>query len=67
MWETVTTLLSRNGKFVMAFAKRKVPISIEFVLESAKKAGFAYDLEEEDAEEGIWVYLFRFQNDDDNK
>ncbi len=62
LWETVKTTMAKNGIFVMAFARRKVPISIDFVLESSLDAGFTYELAEEDAKEGIWVYLFRFQN-----
>lgn len=62
LWETVNTLLSRpDGLFVMAFARRKVPISIDFVLESATKNGFYYEMAQEDKEEGIWVYKFYFK------
>lgn len=62
LWETVKTLLSHpNGLFVMAFARRKVPISIDFVLESATNNGFAYEMAKEDKEEGIWVYKFHFK------
>jgi predicted nicotinamide N-methyase len=61
LWETVHTLLKKDGVFVMAFARRKVPVSIEMVLESAKGRGFGYELVKEDREEGIWVYLFRFE------
>jgi len=69
LWETVRTLLVPNGVFVMAFAKRKVPISIEFVLESSLEAGFVYELAREDksTEEEIFVYLFRWKSDDDTK
>lgn len=60
LWETVQTLLDEHdGVFVMAFARRKVPVSIELVLESAVEKGFEYELAKEDLEEGIWVYLFR--------
>eukprot|EP00979_Chaetoceros_neogracilis_P004668 scaffold805_cov218-Chaetoceros_neogracile.AAC.5 len=66
LWETVQTLLTRpNGIFVMAFARREVPISIQYVLDSAVTNGFVYDLMQENKEEGIWVYLFRFRNDED--
>lgn len=62
LWETVKTLISRpDGVFVMAFARRRVPISIDFVLESATKNGFEYDMVREDKEEGIWVYKFHFR------
>ena len=60
LWETIQTLLDREGVFVMAFARRKVPVSIELVLEEATKFGFDYELVKEDQEEGIWVYTFRF-------
>ena len=64
LWETVQTLLNRsNGLFVMAFAKRKVPVSIAYVLESAEKNGFSHEKVKEDTEEGIWVYLFRFKEE----
>jgi predicted nicotinamide N-methyase len=61
LWETIQTLLDNDGVFVMAFARRKVPVSIELVLESAEGHGFRYELVKEDKEEGIWVYLFRFE------
>lgn len=62
LWQTIQTLLCRKrGVFVMAFARRKVPVSREYVLESANRAGFQYELVREDTEEGIWIYLFRFQ------
>jgi len=61
LWETVQTLLTKkNGVFVMAFAKRRVPVSIEFVLQSAEEAGFTHELVSEH-HEGIWVYLFRWK------
>lgn len=61
LWETVSTLLEREGGvFVMAFARRKVPVSIDLVLEKAVESGFGYDLVKEDLEDGIWVYEFRF-------
>jgi predicted nicotinamide N-methyase len=66
LWETVTTLLRSEGVFVMAFARRKVPISIQFVLESAEKAGFTYEMAKEDLQEGIWVYQFRFKKSNDD-
>lgn len=66
LWETVQTLLTRpNGIFVMAFARREVPISIQYVLDSAVTNGFVYELMQENKEEGIWVYLFRFRDDED--
>ncbi|KAL7434788.1 hypothetical protein ACHAXM_004264 [Skeletonema potamos] len=73
LWETVQTLLLEKendddneeggggGVFVMAFARRKVPVSIDMVLEKAVELGFRYDLVKEDLEDGIWVYEFRFR------
>ena len=67
LWETVRALLKRpedgeaGGTFVMAYARRKVPVSIELVLEKAEEYGFAYELAKEDTDEGIWVYTFQFR------
>jgi len=70
LWETVRTLLKKpgdggeeGGVFVMAYARRKVPVSIELVLETAVENGFVYELVKEDKEEGIWVYVFRFSDE----
>jgi predicted nicotinamide N-methyase len=63
LWETVETLLEsreNGGAFVMAFARRKVPVSIDMLLEAAKAHGFECELVKEDQDEGIWVYVFRF-------
>ena len=68
LWETIVTLLKRpsdndeGGVFVMAYARRKVPVSIELVCEKAVENGFVYELVKEDDEEGIWVYTFRFES-----
>eukprot|EP00986_Skeletonema_menzelii_P004113 scaffold1366_cov155-Skeletonema_menzelii.AAC.21 len=62
LWETVQTLLEKkDGVFVMAFARRKVPVSIDLVLETAVEKGFRYELVKENLEDGIWVYEFRFR------
>lgn len=62
LWESVQTLLEEEGGvFVMAFARRKVPVSIDLVLEKAEEYGFGYELVKEDLEDGIWVYEFRFR------
>ena len=50
----------------MAYAKRDVPVTIDMVLESATKAGFSYELVDEDPE-GIWIYNFWWSNDDDDE
>eukprot|EP00571_Detonula_confervacea_P000451 CAMPEP_0172315650 /NCGR_PEP_ID=MMETSP1058-20130122/25873_1 /TAXON_ID=83371 /ORGANISM="Detonula confervacea, Strain CCMP 353" /LENGTH=292 /DNA_ID=CAMNT_0013029775 /DNA_START=100 /DNA_END=975 /DNA_ORIENTATION=+ len=61
LWETVETLLKKpngceeeGGVFVMAYAKRKVPVSIELVCETAVEHGFVYELVKGDDEDGIW-------------
>ena len=63
LWETVQTLLEKEGGvFIMAYARRKkVPVSIDLVLETAVEWGFGYELVKEDLEDGIWVYEFRFR------
>jgi predicted nicotinamide N-methyase len=58
LWETVDTLLHANGVFILAFAKRKVPVSIESVLESACKAGFEYTGGNVENEPDIFIYSF---------
>jgi predicted nicotinamide N-methyase len=58
LWETIQTLLSPEGIFILAFAKRRVPIQIDFVLQSAEDAGFTFEAIQEDVE-GIFVYEFR--------
>mmetsp|Transcript_56664 Transcript_56664/g.63343 ORF Transcript_56664/g.63343 Transcript_56664/m.63343 type:complete len:318 (+) Transcript_56664:58-1011(+) len=44
LWETVQKLLTPEGVFWLAFAKRKVPVTIEFVLQKAQDYGFSYEL-----------------------
>jgi hypothetical protein len=45
LWETVRQLLSYPlGVFWMAFARRKVPVTIDFVLQKAVEYGFRYKL-----------------------
>jgi len=63
LWETVRTLLTRRrgAVFVMAFAKRRVPVTIEHVLQSAEQAGFAHELALEDPT-GVWIYIFRWKD-----
>ena len=58
LWETIQTLLSSDGVFILAFAKRRVPIQIDFVLQSAEDAGFCFHAIQEDVD-GIFVYEFR--------
>jgi Lysine methyltransferase len=45
LWETIQTLLAYpRGSFWMAFARREVPVTIDFVLQKAKEHGFCYKL-----------------------
>jgi predicted nicotinamide N-methyase len=61
LWETIKTLLKeKDGVFIMAYARREVPVSIEMVLKVAVQRGFLYELVKKNDEEGIWVYAFRF-------
>jgi len=56
LWETVDTLLTPNGVFVLAFAKRKVPVAILDVLDAG--VGFESTCVRQDGDE-IFVYEFR--------
>jgi len=63
LWETVQCLLDSKGIFVFAYARRKVPVSIEDVLAAAEEAGFQYErCEESDDDEGIYIFTFRWKN-----
>jgi len=66
LFETLDVLLKKpsdegdgGGVFVMAYARREVPISIEMVLQKATECGFVYELVKSDEVDGIWVYTFR--------
>eukprot|EP00980_Cylindrotheca_fusiformis_P005592 scaffold1184_cov132-Cylindrotheca_fusiformis.AAC.13 len=62
LWETIQALLDAKGIFVMAYARRKVPVSIEEVLSAATEAGFVYDkCTESDNEKGVFLYTFRWK------
>jgi len=75
LWETVRTLLRYPaGEFWMAFAVRKVPVTIEFVLQKAQEYGFRYELVDKQSEGGgddddvegnpetgpVFIYVFRW-------
>jgi len=64
LWETVKLLLrkSKEAVFIMAYAKRDVPVTIDMVLEAAGTAGFSHALVDENPE-GIWVYEFRWKEE----
>lgn len=62
LWETIKTLLDPRGTFVMAYARRKVPVSIEEVLSAAEEAGFVYEeCAESDNEKGVFIYTFQWK------
>lgn len=64
LWETVQELLRRTPEavFVMAYARRDVPVTIDMVLEHAEECGFNHKLVDEHPE-GIWVYEFRWKDE----
>lgn len=62
LFETVQTLLDPQGVFVLAFAKRRVPVSVESVLETAARNQFVYECRQHD-NDGIFLYEFRHDVD----
>ena len=48
--------------FVLAFAQRRVPVSIDTVLEAAVQHGFTYQLVQEDPT-GIFIYVFQWSGE----
>uniref|UniRef100_A0A7S3QA28 Calmodulin-lysine N-methyltransferase n=1 Tax=Chaetoceros debilis TaxID=122233 RepID=A0A7S3QA28_9STRA len=63
MWETIDTLLTRDGIFLFAFARRQVAVTMVDVLEAGKLAGFVYEeCEETDLSSDLFVYIFRKAN-----
>jgi len=61
LWETVRMVLSRpNGVFVMAFATRKVAVTIDDFIKAAD--GFTYKCV--DSKEGVFVYEFRWNSEE---
>ncbi|CAJ1930633.1 unnamed protein product [Cylindrotheca closterium] len=61
LWETIQILLEPNGTFLMAYAKRQVPVEIGDVLSAATEAGFVYqECKESDHEKGVFVYTFQW-------
>ena len=64
LWETIQTLLKSNGVFLLAYAKRKVPVSFDLVLSAAQQAGFTHEcLQEDNADNSLYLYAFRWKND----
>ena len=65
LWETVQLLLRRHEEavFVMAYAQRDVPVTIDMVLKAAEEAGFSNELVDENPEGNIWVYNFRWMKE----
>eukprot|EP00977_Amphora_coffeiformis_P021244 scaffold9085_cov215-Amphora_coffeaeformis.AAC.12 len=62
LWETVALLLKKTASavFIMAYAKRDVPVTIQDVLNAADVAGFTHQVTAEDPQ-GIWVYEFKWK------
>lgn len=62
LWETVRVVLSRpNGVFVMAFAKRKVKVTIDNFIRAAQD-DFTHKCVEQDEEKQVFVYEFRWKD-----
>ncbi|KAL3934041.1 MAG: hypothetical protein SGBAC_010145 [Bacillariaceae sp.] len=62
LWETINVLLEPNGLFIMAYARRKVPVEIGDILSAATEAGFMHEeCEESDHKEGVFVYKFEWK------
>ena len=64
LWETIQTLLSKTGILLLAYARRKVPVSFELILSAAKDANFSYECLQRDDEEGQYLYAFRRKDDE---
>lgn len=73
LWQSIQILLHREGTFLMAFAKRKVPVTIETFLQAASLAGFSYEcvrdevvgkLDSNTPEEHVWIYSFRWKQEE---
>lgn len=73
LWQSIQILLHREGTFLMAFAKRKVPVTIETFLQAASLAGFSYEcvrdevvgkLNSNTPEEHVWIYSFRWKQEE---
>ena len=57
LWETVDTLLAPRGLFLLAYARRNVPIDL--VLEQATERGFAWSCPEN--AEGVFLFRRRHE------
>lgn len=57
LWQTVRALLTREGVFVMAFATRKVKVTIHDFIAAAKEH-FVHKCVDQNDEEGVFVYEF---------
>ena len=63
LFETVQTLLDPvNGIFLLAFARRQVPVSKEDVLEAATQNGFVYTSPIHDEKRGFFLYALRWKD-----
>ncbi|GAX25885.1 hypothetical protein FisN_6Hh077 [Fistulifera solaris] len=62
LFETVHTVLEPVvGVFLLAFARRLVDVTLDDVLQEAKRAGFVYEQRssDPDTEQGLYLYAFR--------
>lgn len=59
LWETIERLLDQAGVFIMAFAKRKVPVQIEDVILAAERVGLTHQLVREQDE--VKIIEFRWK------
>ena len=61
MWESVQVLLSEeDGRFLFAFARRQVAVSIKDILDMGESKGFEYSVcEETNPQQDLFVYMFK--------
>jgi hypothetical protein len=62
LWETIRALLDQqNGVFVMAFATRKVKVTIHDFINAANE-DFLHKCVNRNEEEGVFVYEFTWKH-----
>ena len=61
MWESVQVLLSEeDGRFLFAFARRQVAVSMNDILDIGESKGFEYSVcEETNPQQDLFVYMFK--------
>jgi predicted nicotinamide N-methyase len=74
LWQSIQVLLHQGGTFLMAFAKRKVPVTIESFLQAASLAGFSYKCVRDEVvgkldfntpKEHVWIYSFEWKTEEE--